>query len=332
MISLDFYNKDVKNRYLETIEEVSRDTIGYILYKATPLEKLLNRDLYTFSLEEIGSVMSHSNPLNNRVAERTALILNKYIHWALENGYYTTNMHPMRGIKKNWAHDFVADKELFVSEDRLIKIEDDLDNFQDKVSLRLPFEGIMGSDLSEILNLKAEDVYDNGILKLHDSKKEEREAQVSDRAISFIKGALSESSYKKWSTSEDKKMITDFEALVENDYVIRGLRRKKGEDKNQPQGYQTVYRRIKTIMDKENLNYITAKQLQRSGMLAMAARLIKERGKYTVKERDEICEKYGVSHIQNGNYLYYNYVSINFINEKNLKKYYNIDLNTVSSK
>lgn len=332
MISLDFYNKDIKDRYLETIEEVSRETIGYILYKATPLEKLLKRDLYTFSLEEIGSVMSHSNPLNNRVAERTALILNKYIQWALETGYYTTNMHPMRGIKKNWAHDFVAEKDLFVSEERLIKIEDDLENYQDKVAIRLPFEGIMGSDLSEVLNLKAEDVFDGGILKLEDSKKGNREAQVSDRAISFIKGALAESSYKKWSTSEDKKMLTDYEVLVDNDYVLRGLRRKKGEDKNQPQGYQVVYRRIKTIMEKENLNYITAKQLQRSGMLAMAARLIKERGKYTVQERDEICEKYNVSHIQNGNYYYYNYVSINFINEKNLKKYYNIDLNTVSSK
>ena len=333
MISLDFFNEETKLEYLKTIEDdASRQAIGYILANATDTERLLKRDLYTFSLDEIGGIIKSSNPLNLRVAERTSYIISKYITWAMRNGHYSSNLHPIDGIGKDWLEDYVADKELFVSEERLIEIEDELENYQDKVAIRLPFEGIMGSDLSEVLNLKAEDVFDGGTLKLEDSKKGKRKAQVSDRAVSFIKGALAESSYKKWSTSEDKKMLTDYEVLVDNDYVLRGLRRKKGEDKNQPQGYQVVYRRIKTIMEKEKLNYITAKQLQRSGMLAMAAKLIRERGKFTMQERNEICEKYNVSQIKNGEYLYYNFVSINFINEKNLKKYYNIDLNKVSSK
>ena len=326
---LKLYNPVEKKEYLDTFpNEDSRLTIGYVLQKAAGTERILERDLYTFSLDEIASVLMSTNPLNLNVAQWNGTVFKKYIDWGRGKGRFGSNDNPLTGIPNEWYKQFVSEKKLYLSEDEIIEIEDNLRNYQDKVCVRLPFEGVSGHLQSEISNLQESDInFEARELTLHDTKKGDRKIIVSERAIEIIKGALEEEIYIH-ELDDDKIKKSKLLQGVNTSYVVRGFESKRPEDNpDKPVSFNVPYRRSNMIKGKFDLPYLTIKQIEKSGMIKIAKDLIIERGKFGKEERNVIGDQFNMTKQHINGYTYYSSQSMKFINSDIVRDLYNLDMN-----
>jgi hypothetical protein len=317
----ELYNPNIKEQFLKTYDnEQTQNTIKYLLYNAYSIEKILDKDLYNFSLGEIGQVLLNSDPLNLSVAKTNARFLTQYISWGIENGLRNDNLNPLRGIDVNeWASKFVSKKKIYFSETEINDLISKLVNYQDKAIIRMLFEGINGHGCSELTLLKESDI-NNELLSLNDTKFEHREVAVTSECLNLIKGALYEKEYliRNGTVEKGAKSIE----LVENDFVIRPVNRKV-TDTSAPADKHTVYRRLAVIGELFDLPYLTVKNIERSGMIKMAADLLKEHGSLDYPQLEAIGDRFGIRRVMvNGYHTYNTTILREYLNEENIFELY----------
>ncbi len=320
----ELYNEDVKNEFLNSYEnQGTRDTIGALFTHSAATEEILDKDLYEFSLEEIKDLITDIRPSTNNTAQAFARFVGYYIHWARENGYINSigNIDPLEGVNVKIFNDCVdKTKKTLFTEDEIINMEEGLVNAQDSVIIRLLFEGVEGTGLSELLNLTGtdRDIMFDGALRLYDDKKGERYFKPSERCSRFINAALNELNYQ--TKNGEGIRITEI-PLVNNEYVIKTVDKKVVNfgraDKH------LVYRRLDNVGKIFDYPYLTAKNIAKSGMLAMARDLYVEHKELEKEQLLEIAEKFNASKINYNGNMEYNLTPIkSFITIENLQELY----------
>jgi integrase len=317
------YNPQIKEEFLKTYDnEQTQNTIRYLLFKAYSIEMILDKDLYNFSLGEVGQVLLNSDPLNLSVAKTNARFLTQYISWAIEKGLRNDNLNPLRGIDANeWASKFVSKKKIYFSENELFELESKLVNYQDKAIIRLLFESVNGHGVSEILNLKESDIDTNNLtLKLKDIKFDSREITVTKYCMDLIVGAISEREYmiQNGTKTTGNTQLN----LVQNDYVIRPVDRKT-KDPDAPADKHTVYRRLAVLGELFDLPYLTVKNIHRSGMIKMARDKYLEHGSLEYEQLSDIAQAFGLRTVRVNGYDTYNTTILReYLNEQNIMELY----------
>lgn len=315
------YNEELKNRYLSNFEnEQTRTTISYILYKAAPIEEVLKKDLHEMSLEDISSVLKNTDPMNKNVATTNGRIISGYITWAKENGY-SSNINPMQRADSSFYESLVYNKKLYISEDELNEITSKLHNPQDQVIIQLIFEGVNGYQSSELLNLQKQDVnFDTGELQLTDDRAGQRAIKVSDRALAIIDKALSQTEYYLKNGESQRNPSP----LVSNDYVVKTVAR-RSENLGKADRH-AVYRKITMISEIFDLPYLTAKNIEKSGMIKMAKDLYVRDGELEKDQLWEIADHFAVSKMKMPTYETYNTTLLReFISMDNIRQMYNVE-------
>ncbi|MEC1726948.1 site-specific integrase [Schinkia azotoformans] len=314
------YRPDLKSRFLNEYEnENTQQTYKYLFEKSYQYEKtFFEKDLSMFTLEQIEKFLTDIKPLTINVARSHGRIISAYTNWAITQDDIDVSVNPLKDIPTSFYNQFVdKSAKLFFTKDEIDDIEKDLVNAQDASILYMIFEtGVLGNDFSEMLNLKKQDVdFENNILHLEDDELGKRDVEVSTQCIKLIKDAINETEYHG-RNGEGRRS-----KLVSNNYVIRAPFSKKTNldraDKH------LIYRRISTISDIFGYIYMSAKNIERSGMIYMAYNLLKE-GKYTEITNEmltEIGDKFRMKKsIVNGekNYNFYlmrDYINLEIIND-----------------
>jgi site-specific recombinase XerD len=325
------YNAKVKKEFLkylkekENYEEETLTVIRYVFDKSQDIEEILEKDLYDFSADEIKQVLLNANKSTLNAVRSFASMINKYMEWAVPR-YSKSNINPMGLLStKDYQECIDHSRKLFISEDELEEIEEQLVNYQDKIVLRLPFEGVNGYEVSEMINLKVYDVnFEKKRLRLYDDKNGERFINVSERCVEIIKGAIDEKTYYARNNEKESKHGKSEYPYYETDYVIKNVLtgRTKGEaDKN------VIYRRIYMIKELFNMPHLTVKNIWRSGMIREAVKLYKEEGELTNEQLAKIAKKFGLGKIVNNGHETYNFHAMRqFINRDNILDLYGIDI------
>jgi integrase len=332
-----FYNQHIKEEYLnEFNNEGTRTVIGHMFTKSKDIEEFYGKDLFDFSDDEIKKVLQATNPLTINTARSNGRYIAGYISWAIEpKGYRTNgNINPIRMKTPDWFEQFIdKSKKLYITEDELEMMNwrgfgGKLVNAQDAVIPFLSFYGVSGHSLSELTNLTKGDIdWDNGILHLKDERHPHRRLKIPENAketvLNLIKKALSEKEYiNKNGQSKGKNPIAK---LVENDYVL-----KTGGSRVDNVGVadkHLIYRRVSTISNFFSLPYLNIKNMEKSGMIALAKNLYLERGKLENEELAIIAEQFGVRKVNMNGYEIYNYTILReFINADNIKELYDINI------
>ncbi|GIN22577.1 phage lytic cycle repressor MrpR family protein [Siminovitchia fordii] len=324
------YNEDIKKRFLHDYykNETTRKVVEYIFYYSYGNEAPLGKDLYDFSLDEVGATIANSRPKSLNVAATRGNFISQYISWAIENNLRTSNIHPMQSLSREWYKQFI-DKDIkqFISKRELDYVDDNLVNIQDRIVLRLLFEGVYGTECSELRNLRWSDVEEEaGKVKLYDDVKGERFIYLGKDVIELIRKAYysNEDYHNKNGTVEERSLTSQ---IVDSEYVVRNLKRgrvREGERVSQI----TILNRIKMIAELFNLPDITPKSLSRSGMIYMAYEILKNKPDGALKELEyedfeKIAIKYNLTPNTINNHTYYNSAYMKqFINERNIKKLY----------
>lgn len=306
-----FYNPELKNAFLSTISnEGTIKAYARIFGITAKYEEALDKDLNQFSLEEIEKILYDFKANNRHTIETYGRVISSYLNWCVEENVVEHN--PMAELTSEDFDKYVVDENVYFSEQQLRKYEDQCVNYQDAVVLRLLFEGVGGKQVSEIRNLKVNDVdFENNTLHLVNSfqvdkkglpvKFTERVIKVEDRTMYLIKGAIEQTTYTKRNGYMDRSAdnVREFTDLVQNEYVIRASITKNSDYINVPVDKHVIYRRVQIIQETLGIKELTPKIIQRSGMLYQASKLIGDGDKVTLEDLKIIADRFGINSYHN---------------------------------
>ncbi|MGE8079269.1 hypothetical protein [Peribacillus loiseleuriae] len=264
-MSDNFYNKNVKEKFLEKFQEESRNTYSHVFKKSEELEQLIGIDLYLFKINQIEALLKKFKFSTIKAARTYFSVISSYINWSIENGY-KTDENPVKDLGDDWLGGFVVENKTIFTDKEVEYIEDNLVNFQDKVIPRLLFEGV---GLQELLNLTNLDIdEDENILTLKDSDLDIRKLKVSDRAIHFIINASKEKEYRlKNGESTGKRTVSD---LVTNNFIVKSSIGKSLVNYDQADKH-LIYRRLSMMSSLfKGYGYFNVNNIAKSGKLKMA--------------------------------------------------------------
>ncbi|OZB98075.1 site-specific integrase [Paenibacillus sp. XY044] len=326
------YNEEQKKRYLKGLNENTYTTYLRVLKRASKLEKRLGKDLYNFNIHEIEDLLSYLAPKTLQSAHGSGSIIQSYIRWAISQDLRDDNLNPLDVLGGLDFYERFVDKtnKLLITDDELKDIVGDLDNYQDIVIPMALFEGIMGREYSELLNLTLEDINQREhtvLLKneLKNGEIETRTIKIREELTRYLVKAAEQQIYSQ--DNGNSRAKSPNVELVESPFIIRSVKRRATV--NEKADKHLVLRRLKNIGIWKGLKHLSAINLRNSGMLYMARNLLNEVEPYNSLDRDKIitiCQHYNIGKQSNDSEFYaYTRYTQDFLNEETIRKVYEIE-------
>ncbi|QSF43471.1 tyrosine-type recombinase/integrase [Paenibacillus tianjinensis] len=295
-----FYNETQKEMYLKDLAEKTYTSYARVLKRARYVEEQLGKDLYNFNVSEIEKLLVFMSPGSYSASAGNVNVIRTYIRWAIQQDLRIDNINPLDSvISDNFINKFIdtTNKKLF-TEEEIATIVGGLQSFQDAAIVQCLFEGIMGHEYSEILNILKKDVdRDSDELEVRNSPAsgptEIRKIKVSTKLMNLLYSAANETSYIKSNGLSDAK-AKEIE-LIDNDYVFRSVKlRVVNYDRA---SNHLVLRRMKSVREWFDYPHLTATSIKNSGMLKYAKDLYMEDKTLSRDHIGKICKRFGVNSI-----------------------------------
>ncbi|KOS61530.1 hypothetical protein FJQ98_16125 [Lysinibacillus agricola] len=156
------YNREYKMKFIETLDvkEISEERYVYLFEKTAEVEFKINKDLFDMNFEELEITFYAAKRSKHRSLISYITTIKNYITWAKDNGYGVSPVHPIvESINTSFVDKYLYKEGLtyYTREALLMNIEK-LINVRDKAIVLAVFEGIRGKALSELTNLRYEDL------------------------------------------------------------------------------------------------------------------------------------------------------------------------------
>jgi integrase len=316
------YNQEIKEKFLSTYEnEQTQNTIRRVFYKSELIESVLEKDLYAFTLSEIGKTISNANPYSSSVARSLGRFISQYISWALP--YRNSNINPLQGVTPDWFDQFVdKTKKIHYNYTEFLELLNEMNNAQDQCVLSLLFEGMNGNSFSELRDLTFEDIdWDNNEIYI---KERDQSIVVSSECMKYLDKAYNQETYYTYNpeTKEHKEKL-----LLNSKYVLKNVKSGRTSE-GTPVSMAVIYNRLNSLKLELGLEYLTSNAVRQSGIIWECIKIYNRDGHFGDYEQfAEIGEKYSWSKITNNGYTYFNsHLMREFLNSENIKNLYNIDI------
>jgi len=311
---MKLYNEEVKQKYLERFSnEDTRGVYTRLFQRSRETEEKLGKDIYNFSDNEMEDFLRNTlRPKTKESARTYCNVLANYVQWAIDNSHITGVTHFNNPLKRRQEYffEFVPDLKLYISKTEKMAIMATLLNKQDSFIIDALWEGIQGRQLSELVNLRLEDVRkhegvillrdDNGIVtrKLVYTPEEVLESTIFDNAVLANK---EKSYYKNNGVIDHDSNISETFALPFSDYVLKSaVTNSKNNKGGEKVSYYTIYNRLEMIRRLEGMeeyaDALTTVNIVRSGMIHMASKLYQRDGEIGTKQIKEICARYNLKY------------------------------------
>lgn len=317
MQTLDqIYNPEIKEQFIKenNYEGGSANTVRYFFAKTGYIEHILKKDLFNFSLIEVEKALYNANPLNYDMGKQYVNWINKYLTWAVgEKAYRDNNDNVIKPYvnDKQWIKKFIdPNNRIHFTKDEILDMIKN-ESTQSKVLTMLIFDGVFGTQMSEIRNLMKKDInWEKKTVTISD--RNGAEIKLSDETIEYLK-ILTESNIDRRRTEDGG--IKDY-VLVNNDYVMSPvISQKAKEDYNEPVSYPTLLTRFVSEVNDYDIK-LTPVGLNRSGMIYQGYLMSKDSGILTKEQQRIIGENYNTSRYSAGKRA---------INLSHLRKWLNAD-------
>ena len=309
------FNASMKEMFLsemienKTIAQETAKSYHRIFNVTAEKEEELGKDLNQFNVEEMEEILFSFNASNRNTVESYARIISSYLNWSVKKGYTSANV--LEGFRPNDFERYLKNEEIYFTDKQLKRWEDRCVNAQDAVIPRLLFAGVCGNRMSEIRNLKKNDLdKDRKKLKLTNTLEEDEDGiptkfttrwiDVDDRTIEMIEEASEAKIYHKRNgnvAQTEKNNIRTFTDLVKNDYIVRASITKSSEA-NRPVDKFVIYRRIEMLAEEFGLERFTTKTIQRSGMMHYVNKLV-ENGEISLNDVKMVADQFNIKSYHN---------------------------------
>jgi hypothetical protein len=301
-----FFNNIVKSEFLEQFKNLDTQEVYKRLFKKSArIEERLNIDLFNFDSDTLESFIKNEIAPKTKQSSRTYCnVLSSYIQWGMSKGYSNLDINPLKRSQEYFTTFVENQNSLYLPKSEIEAIIFSLVNAQDSFIVQALFDGIQGTQVSEITSLtrqQVEEAYDNDlIINLKDSKNKCREIKVDVRTLDLAIRANDESEYYKKNGQVDySDNIKDVISLPYSNYILKPTKTNKhGEDK--AVSHYTVYNRLEMIKGLEEFeeykDTLTSKNIVRSGMLYEAKKILDQNRELDKVAIEEICKKYGIKY------------------------------------
>lgn len=304
--------EDMTNRNL--ISQKTAEAYGRILRMVTKNEEDFNKDVSKFTFKQLEEVMYDFQANNRNTIESYGRVISSYLNWCVEKGKIKKNhlatFNPDSFIK------YLTNSETYITEKQLRRWEDSCANYQDAIIIRLLFLGAGGKEMSEIRNLKQEHIdWDKGEIKLIETVKEDEDGNLikynertiylkdeyKEHTLELLRGAIKQRTYLK-NNGEVKDGATSrsvgYLDLVQNDYVVRPSVTRTETVSTRLDKY-VIYRRMDMLAGIFGLEKLTAKYIQRCGMIYLANELVGDAEELTLDDFKMVAKRYNLSTYHN---------------------------------
>lgn len=287
-----YFNEEFKKQYLNENEYRNihiKSNVDLLFRRIANTEKLLNKDLYDFSVEEIlgfykylsTSSLESLMVMNNQYKLYTAYALNRGLIKDNQNHYAEIDNETL----KSCLHAGLA-KAKMITRSELLDILDsgDVENVSDKVIALAIFEGICGKELTELTHMEPTDInQDTNIISLYGGRK----LKISDKLKEWCLESANEYNYynsiNKMSNKSYQKTDSRVIKRLSNSTIDNDLQRHK-----------TMNRRLDHLIDITGCNAFGVGSLRESGRLEMIRDLV-EAGStlHDALRNDDMIYRYG---------------------------------------
>lgn len=317
----DIFNENVKNEFLDEHQDGTRTTYYYTFKNIAEYEYKLNKDVSEFDETEFNDMFHDINFINLDRVERYKSIIESYINWTVSMGYRQSNINPLIVFTKDILKRYVGYKKLFISENELRDIENEIVNKQDILPLRLAFEGITGEELVEQRYLEPKHIEGNTI-HIHNQNGFVRSIEVSDRCIYMINETLKETEY--YFQNGTSRARRNKALLKETKYVLKSINHKNDIDVID---VFVIYKRLRGISKWFNYPLLSYKNVRKSGEIKMMADYCRDRETMNDEYLQTIADKYGIESRDVGEYSILPRTDMKkYINKKNIEELYGIEV------
>jgi len=318
-----FFNEQIKREYVFYLNRLYGhvqyypQTIALVFKKSAQIEKYYDKDLFDFSLRELELFFYSLQPKSLDASQNYVSMVLQYIDWAIENKYAHLPTNLLSNVTPEWKRQFGyhLGKNLW-TENEMIEIIKSIPNAQYAVIISLLFNGVNGKDLSELSNLKVEDVdFENKKLKLECVSGEKREVYVDDLCLKTIREAIKQSTIESLTklNSENRKKISE---LTETKYVLRKSINKASIDDRVGSGQ--IRKRIIDVSNWFKEEFFNAGTIENSRILKIANDLYWVKGKFDEELLEEVYKRLGKEAL----YSKRKRMEKQFLNEETLRKIY----------
>ena len=191
----DFYNEDIKKRYLATKKFKTENQYGNIermFLKAAKYEKELDKDASTFSVMEVKDMLKRLNFTSIYSCSNFRCQLFKYTQWCISQNIVESYINSYDSTQVGEASQYIniiKSKRKMITRKELLSDIEKLNNASDMYAILGLFEGLNGENRNEIINLRTTDIdKEKGIIHVPDYNGEKglkkgRDIKVSEKLI-----------------------------------------------------------------------------------------------------------------------------------------------------
>ena len=216
-IEANYYNEDLKKRYLNEKEENLSITSNYIdvqFRKVSETECELDKDVSNWTVYEIIEYYKLLNVTSFESLMCLNSIFSQYTQFCLENSLVRDNQNHFLECTKEvllgCLNKAILDKKM-VDRSTVLKWVDELPNPKDQFVLLSLFEYGKSKDFKDIVYASQDNVNDDNTLKLTD-----RTVNISNKLIEIIRGCKMEDTYYSISGNGTKTM-----PLIDYGYIVK---------------------------------------------------------------------------------------------------------------
>jgi hypothetical protein len=337
------YNNQIKQQYLNQFEnQDTREVYSRLFKKASETEDKFNKDLYNFNDEEVEYFLANVlHPKTKESARTYCNVLANYIQWAIDNPKITNCKNLTNPMKRRqeFFYEFVQESRPYFNMEEKQAMLSTLMNNQDGFIIEGLWEGIQGTKLSELVNLRIDDMNSvDGTIVLRDN-----EGNITRQIVFDVKHkehtdifkmailANKEFEYYKINGKCDysDKVRQSVYLPVRSEYVLKSAptNSKDNDQGGEKVSHYTVYNRLEMLRKLDEFegytDALTTKNIVRSGMIHMALILYERDGELGRKQIEEICTKYDMK---------YKWSLRDFLNLDMLKSLYPSEMQIIESK
>lgn len=282
-----YYDFDYKNKFASEYPDQTRRVIMALFRKTAKYERLYEKDIFDFDLNELRDVIKSFKTKTIRSLQNQISTIERYIDFAQKDKdkktVYKVNFASAldSAEKLESLLDKEAEENMIFDRDEIMEMALNTDNAQDGVILGLLFDGVSHkNEFEELVNLTKQDFnFEDKLINLED-----RTIPMSHETKMLVEDALDQDRKYVSISGETTRNYT----IAEGDHVLRGLR-----GKNKVKG-QIVSQRILRIAELFDYPYLNATTISYSGQLCYAKELINEQKMNMDEVIDEVLRRFSI--------------------------------------
>lgn len=290
------YNKQLKERYLNSLENQIAKVLEYIFFKSSDLEYQYDKDIANFSSSQFEEFLTYLNRKSIASLTTSLSLTKSYIDFAIKEGYVNSFLNIAetfnRENSKKYVNQIVLDNK-YINEEIYNDLVNSLINAQDAAIFALLWEGAKGEGYEELINLKQKGDIDeiNNKVTLTKNNGSKRKIEVCSKTIDILTDAIVETVYNK-DNGENENSRKSSMHLAETKYVLRP----SGKNKTDKIISQNINARLKRMAKWYGNPYLTPTSVWESGMRHYAQQLLnKNNGELSEVDYEKIHKKFGLN-------------------------------------